>query len=131
MTTRPVKTCAALLSVICALSFCEALSAQEIAPAGKVLTPPKPDDPQARRLKRRVKGLEWMQMPASERVETILASVAVLAQRGHTADGTLNEYYDAVSEKLSLNPSLYDQDVTAILESILRQQTTDNPPVAS
>jgi hypothetical protein len=66
-----------------------------------------------------VTGLEWLQMSIGERTDSILYSMYVLTQHGVELAKTGNDYYNAVEEKLKLNPDLYHKDLTNILASIV------------
>lgn len=64
-------------------------------------------------------GLEWLQMSIGDRTEAILFSMYVLTQHGVDLAKTGNDYYNAVEEKLKLNPDLYHKDITNILASVV------------
>ena len=67
-------------------------------------------------------GLEWLQMSMGERMDCILFSMFVLSKNGYPMNKTPNDYYDAVGEKLRLNPNLYSENVTSILASIVNKR---------
>ena len=71
------------------------------------------------RLGTSVTGLEWLQMSARDRFEYVLTSMYILTQQGVALSKSPNDYYNAVSERLRLNPNLYSANVTNILASIL------------
>jgi len=72
-------------------------------------------------LEKNTTGLEWLQMSMGERMECILFSMYVLTQSGEQINKSPNDYYDAVGEKLRLNPNLYSENVTSILASIVNK----------
>lgn len=67
-------------------------------------------------------GLEWLQMSMGKRMDCILFSMYVLTKSGVPMNKSPNDYYDAVAEKLRLNPSLYSENVTSILASIVNKR---------
>lgn len=67
-------------------------------------------------------GLEWLQMSMGERMDCILFSMFVLSKNGYPMNKTPNDYYDAVGEKLRLNPNLYSENITSILASIVNKR---------
>ena len=66
-----------------------------------------------------VSGMEWFELSIGERMDHILASMSVLNRQGVSIKKSMNDYYNAVSEKLRTNPGLYDTKITNILASII------------
>lgn len=69
-----------------------------------------------------VTGMEWFQMPIAERMDQISASMSVLSHHGVPMRKSMNDYYNAVSEKLRINPGRYDIEITNVLASILYEK---------
>ena len=67
-------------------------------------------------------GLEWLQMSMGQRQDCVLSSMYVLSKEGMTLGKSLGEYYDAVGNKLRLNPNLYSESITDILASIVHEK---------
>jgi hypothetical protein len=66
-----------------------------------------------------IKGLDWLQLSLGERMEYILASMLIMTRHGVEFGKSINDYHDAVAEKLRTHPDLYYTDVTNILASIV------------
>ena len=79
----------------------------------------EPSDPA---LEKNATGLEWLQMSMGERMDCILFSMYVLTKSGEQINKAPNDYYDAVGEKLRLDPNLYSETITSILASIVKKR---------
>ena len=69
-----------------------------------------------------VSGMEWFELPMGERMDYIMASMSILHSQGVPIKKSMNDYYNAVSEKLRSNPNLYDAKITNILASIIYEK---------
>ena len=69
-----------------------------------------------------VSGMEWFELPMGERMDHILAAMSVLSRQGVPIKKSINDYYNAVSEKLRTNTGLYDTKITNILASIIYEK---------
>ncbi len=106
---------ALILSCLCSSNLSYAITESEKAQA----VAKEPLDPA---LEKNATGLEWLQMSMGERMDCILFSMVVLAHNGYPMNKTPNDYYDVVGEKLRLDPSLYSENITSILASIVKKR---------
>ena len=73
-----------------------------------------------------VTGIQWLQMSADERADSLTLSMYILANRGVNLQRSPNDYYDAVNQKLRLDPNLYTAKLTNILASIVYEEEPEN-----
>ena len=73
-----------------------------------------------------VSGLEWFELSIGERMDHILASMSVLSHQGVPIKKSMNDYYNAVSEKLRTDPGLYETKITNILASIIYEKDPES-----
>ena len=69
-----------------------------------------------------VTGMEWIELSMGERMDYILASMTVLDRHGVKIKKSMNDYYNAVSDKLRTHPQFYEAKITDILASIIYEK---------
>ena len=69
-----------------------------------------------------VTGLTWLQMSMEERLDYIDTSMEILKFHGVELGKSINDYYEAVGERLQSNPELISASVTNVLASIVYEQ---------
>lgn len=70
-------------------------------------------------------------MSMGERRDYVLVSMAVLDQCGVTLGRSLLDYYDAIEQRLRVNPDLYDVNLTDILASLVYETEPETRGVLS
>ena len=73
-----------------------------------------------------VSGMDWFELSLGERMDHILASMSILSHQGVPIKKSMNDYYNAVSEKLRTDPSLYETKITNILASIIYEKDPES-----
>ena len=107
-----------LFSAQC-LALTEVEKEKALSEVQKAMASLKHDEAIPTRPVKDVAGIEWLQMSLGDRMDAILASMTLLTKNGVPLDGSPNDYYNMVDEKLRNDPSYYNVTVTQILANII------------